>query len=189
MTPEFMEQYARQIEGMNAKFQEWRTANPGRDLKVQFNFPRNVMLVQPISDALRMGTVTANEAGVEAIKAMHPWGGLTEPTVFMVRVALEHEPEKAKLPEHYKHDIQLKCPYCRGLLDGSTSLGGQTIHKAGDYSVCLYCGGLICYGEGLRTLLKLTEGEILREDAPLLPILQQIQNRVREKAKRPSPGA
>lgn len=81
--------YIAQLEKMAANARTWRAAHPERVAQVQFNFPPYVAVVQPISNAVKMGTVSTNEAGLELLKAMWPWDCASEPTVLMVRAALE----------------------------------------------------------------------------------------------------
>jgi hypothetical protein len=83
--------YAQQCEAMAENARRWREANPNRETVVQFNRPPKVLIIGTISDAVKHHFVTANEAGLELIKALWPWGGRDEPTVLMVRVVLEHE--------------------------------------------------------------------------------------------------
>lgn len=83
------QEYVKQIVTMADRAAEWRKKNPDREAKVQFNFPRTIFMIQPISEALATNIVSANEAGLELIKNLWGWEDSKEPTVFMVRMALE----------------------------------------------------------------------------------------------------
>lgn len=83
--------YEAQCNTMLANAKAWRAAHPDSQARVQFNFPKTVSIIGCISDALNSKYVSANEQGVELIKALWPWGGRDEPTVLMVRMVLEHE--------------------------------------------------------------------------------------------------
>jgi hypothetical protein len=85
--------YAAQIGVLAARAMQWRKANPDRQALVQFNYPRSVMMIAPISTALKDKIVSTNEAGLELIKALGAWGEKLEPTVMMVRLALENPPK------------------------------------------------------------------------------------------------
>jgi hypothetical protein len=78
-----------QIKKMSENCREWRKLNPGRDAKVQFNYPRNVMLATSISQAIKQRYVSADIAGLELIRSLWRQDDKTEPTVFMVRMAIE----------------------------------------------------------------------------------------------------
>jgi len=93
--------YGAQIATMALNAAAWLQAHPGVEVKVQFNYPPEVFLVQPISQALELHSVVANEAGLELIKALWPaagpiWlaAGRDEPTVAMVRMAIESGSDK-----------------------------------------------------------------------------------------------
>jgi hypothetical protein len=89
MTPG--EQHAKQTAIMAQNVRHWRAANPNRETVIQFNIPPGVLVISSISDAVTHHYVSTNEAGLELLKAMWPWGVEDEPTVLMVRVALEYE--------------------------------------------------------------------------------------------------
>lgn len=95
MTPDTLdalgESYFEQIQAMHEKALEWRKANPTREVLIQFNFPPKTFLACPISSAIEHNFVSANEAGLELIKSLAPWDCRREPTVMMVKVAVEHE--------------------------------------------------------------------------------------------------
>lgn len=87
----WLEKRKRQIAQMLSNRKRWVAAHPAVEVKVQFNFPSNVALVQPISDAVAMKSVTCNAAGLELLKALWPWDSDDEPTVLMVREVLENQ--------------------------------------------------------------------------------------------------
>lgn len=76
---------------MSENARHWRAVNPNHEVLIQFNSPPGVLIIGTISDAVKHHFVTVNEAGLELIKALWPWGGRDEPTVLMVRVVLEYE--------------------------------------------------------------------------------------------------
>lgn len=81
--------YVAAVESMVRNGKAWLAANPHKAPKIQFNFPPKVCLVAPIGLAYAMHLVTADEAGLELLQALAPWGGPEEPTVIMVRAVLE----------------------------------------------------------------------------------------------------
>jgi len=90
-----MEEYVQQIQSMVAKARKWLDEHPGVDAKVQFNFPRNVMMIAEVGRAIKNGVVTANESGKELIAAICE--GIDpdkEPTVLMLRLTIENVFEK-----------------------------------------------------------------------------------------------
>jgi len=89
--PASSDAYVQQVQKMSENAAKWRLDNPGREVKVQFNNPQKVFVSAVISEAIRTHLVSVNDAGLELIKAMWPWKDDREPTVFMVRLALEHE--------------------------------------------------------------------------------------------------
>jgi hypothetical protein len=85
------QQYESRVLAMAERARTWRENNPDRVAKVQFNFPPQVCLIATINDAIEHGYVTTNEAGAELVQALRA-PGEDEPTVLMVRIALEGEP-------------------------------------------------------------------------------------------------
>jgi hypothetical protein len=87
--PAMQKQYADQITEMARRAKAWKEENPGKVVRVQFNYSRRIFMIAPISEAVKDHFVSCNEAGLEMVKAMWPWDDLHEPTVTMVKVALE----------------------------------------------------------------------------------------------------
>lgn len=85
------ERYELQLGKMLVRRNAWLANHPEAEVLVQFNFPRTVCVVACISDAIEKKFVSANEAGLELIKALGNWGQRDEPSVLMVRVILEAE--------------------------------------------------------------------------------------------------
>jgi hypothetical protein len=52
------------------------------------------------------------------------------------------------------------CLCCRKPLDGVTDPMGQAMPSPGDVTICLYCGHLMAFGDGL-TLRELSDEEIV----------------------------
>lgn len=80
-----------QMQAMYENANKWRSENPTKEAMIQFNIPPKIFLCAPISNAIRDGFVSTNEAGLELIKALWPWDNQREPTVAMVRAVLEHK--------------------------------------------------------------------------------------------------
>jgi hypothetical protein len=85
------EEYAQHIAAMADKINTWRRANAGlaEAAVIQFNFPKTIMLIATIGDGLEKHFLYANGPGLELLKAIGGWEKDNEPTVLMVRVALE----------------------------------------------------------------------------------------------------
>lgn len=66
--------------------------------------------------------------------------------------------------EHLPHAVKLEssppCPSCGVVLDGATPVEGVASPRAGDLTVCLYCGAPLAFTEGLG--LRLVPLEELR---------------------------
>ncbi|HTD68074.1 MAG TPA: hypothetical protein VK846_16235 [Candidatus Limnocylindria bacterium] len=87
MTAATEQSYVSKIMEMQTRAREWCARNSERDVRVQFNFGAGVMVCATIKDALKNHFVTANDAGLELIKAVEgPDNGLS---VLMLRAALE----------------------------------------------------------------------------------------------------
>lgn len=82
-------QYTSQMDTMKERADAWRKANPDR--VVMIAYPARVGLIGCISVGLEHGFVKANDAGLDLLKALWPWGGRDEPTVLMCRAVLEYE--------------------------------------------------------------------------------------------------
>lgn len=87
--PEQQRRYAAQLDEMDRRAKAWREANPGREAKVLWNFPRDVWIAVTVSEGIRLKLVVPNDAGIELIKALWPLGDPYEPTIGMVRAVLE----------------------------------------------------------------------------------------------------
>lgn len=85
-------QYALQVREMAERFRAWVKAHPEATPLIQFNHQANVFVVAPIWTALETHAVSANEDGRAAIHAMcDSYDQQHEPTIFMVKLALEAE--------------------------------------------------------------------------------------------------
>jgi hypothetical protein len=51
------------------------------------------------------------------------------------------------------------CLACGRMVDACTGIGNRHEPKAGDISICLYCGDIAAYGPGMR-LRPLTDAEM-----------------------------
>ena len=83
------QEYLTQIEAMAQKAKRWREKHPNAWAKVQFNFPPTVGIIMTITEAIQCGFVSCNDDGLSLITALGPWEDKDEPTVTMVRAALE----------------------------------------------------------------------------------------------------
>jgi hypothetical protein len=90
-SPKETEEYVKQVAVMSENARRWRAANPDKKAVIQFNFPPKALIIGSISLAVARHFVITNEAGLELLKALWPWDVENEPTVLMVRVALEYE--------------------------------------------------------------------------------------------------
>lgn len=167
MRAKFPKSYLRQIQRMAQKAMAWRKANPTKEALVQFNYPEKVMLIAPISAALKQRLVSTNEAGLELVKALGPWDK-TEPSVFMVRLALEHQPF---IKVTHRHDISMTCPECRTRLDTSRALTGKSEPEASDLTVCVRCGAMCQYNATVTGLVSLSAEEMAALDEPTRKLL------------------
>src|SRR5690349_17406694 len=86
--------YEAQMQTMLKRAKAWRAANADREVKVQFNFPKDITVITTIADAIKRGYVSVNDAGDELVKSLWPQNVPDEPTVLMVRVVLEWEEDK-----------------------------------------------------------------------------------------------
>jgi hypothetical protein len=94
--PQF-DAYAAQVKKLHQLAHEWLKAHPQSNAKIQFNFPKEVGLIATMHDALKNKLVMANPQGMVLLGHM---GALTNrpdtPSVFMVRIAIEHMDEEVE---------------------------------------------------------------------------------------------
>lgn len=84
------EGYNAQMKVMMYRARCWRWANPHKAVKIQFNVPSQVFVIQSIGEALKYHIVVTNGEGKDLIDYMiSPFPDAAEPTVAMVRAALE----------------------------------------------------------------------------------------------------
>jgi hypothetical protein len=91
-------QYEKQLQTMLRNGRKWLALHPKADIKIQWNFPRNVALICSISDAINHHHVSANDDGLALMKALWDWDAITEPTVLMTRVAIENMFPLTRMP-------------------------------------------------------------------------------------------
>jgi hypothetical protein len=58
------------------------------------------------------------------------------------------------------HDPTLDCPVCHEVLNASTDLTSDRTPEPGNVTLCIYCGSVLIYGDGLR-LRQTWDPEIL----------------------------
>lgn len=167
MKPEFEldAAYVRQIKNLIIARDAFIRAHPEADIKVQFNFPRSVMMIAVATEALEKKIIVANEAGTELIHAMCkvcPDGA----TVFMVRMALEFEHENWVQGNTIVFEKPYECPICGKNLDlcAPVERGNNEHPQPGDLNLCWGCGGYSVFQfEGMK-LLTDTERAQLPQD-------------------------
>jgi hypothetical protein len=85
------EDYINQIKQLHKLAKAWVAEHPDADVKIQFNYPKDVMLIATAVDALEKGFVTTNPEGrkmLEDMGTLNP--GPKMPSIFMVRLAIEY---------------------------------------------------------------------------------------------------
>ena len=73
------------------------------------------------------------------------------------------------------HD-QITCPACAKVLDASTNTTGDTAPSPGDITICIGCGAVLTYRDGLR-LAAVTDPDVLLD--PVVRRAAAIVNMVR----------
>lgn len=139
-------EYVEQLMQMAENGHRWRLANADREARVVFSYPTSVALIAPISEAIENNFVSVNEAGLELVKALWPWEGDREPTVLMVRAALEI-PMATENPNPLPKSV---CSTCGYETDTSTSLTSNHRPRPGDICLCLKCGEVGEFDDDLR---------------------------------------
>lgn len=83
--------YLEQIYFLALAARIWMGQNPKVEASLRFKGPQETMVIGTVPDAITAGFLEVNEGGRALLEAI---GALTEgekmPTVFMVRMALEH---------------------------------------------------------------------------------------------------
>ncbi len=71
------------------------------------------------------------------------------------------------------------CPNCGHMIDACTGLQGKESPDPGDVTICMYCGALLRYGEGL-SLIKLSpeNAKKLCDENPLLAKLVMVYKEI-----------
>lgn len=76
--------------------------------------------------------------------------------------------------------LPARCAKCESLLDAATRIAGDHGRpKAGDISMCLYCGTMHRFTKGLK-LRRMTAAEVAVLDADTRAILRQMRRARRE---------
>ena len=180
-----IKEYHEQVMTMADLARDWREKNPDREARVQFNFPKEIFLITPISNAVQNRFVVTNDAGLELIKALGEYGQSGEPTAFMVRLALEYRSEDTRA---YSIGNQT-CPVCGYRLDMSTPVGGGGPPKAGDLNVCLGCTSVLEFTmNGLRKLPDEDYQALPAETKRQLDKARAILKRLKEAEFKPDPN-
>lgn len=72
-----------------------------------------------------------------------------------------------------------RCPVCTHLLDDATAVSKATARpKCGDFSVCAYCGELLCFNADI-TVRSLVDEDYKSIPATTLGLLRRTQKFVR----------
>lgn len=175
-------EYGAQLDAMLVRATAWRKANPSKEVRIQWNFPKELLVVAPISEAIKKHFVSANAAGLELIAAIQSPTDRDEPTVLMTRVVLEHEDVRI-------HDLSaFTCPVCHEKLDAATRVNGpdQTRPRPGDFSICTKCGALLTFGA--TALSVMTDDDFHGLPVKLQIVLRRGQKMIRRRANRPGTG-
>ncbi len=96
MTDDMAERYEAQMQTMWERARQWRSENPTRIAEVVYHIPAHAVVIAPISEAVKMGIVTTNEAGLELLKYLWTWDDASEPTVLMTRVVLDNSDSRRR---------------------------------------------------------------------------------------------
>lgn len=83
--------YTDQLELMAQAVKEWRKTNHGLSPSIQYNFQKDVCIIASMREAIEHNMVSINDDARTMLTQLG-WleNKLTEPTVLMVRVVLEH---------------------------------------------------------------------------------------------------
>lgn len=170
-----------QMDKMHENATAWRAAHPDTEVKIQFNFPDQVCLIAPISEALKHKFIVTNEAGLELIKALWPMDVVSEATVLMVKIILEHEDKSFATAGQV-------CPQCGKHIDRASPAPGQDgparPPEDGDLTLCLGCASILTFAGG--TLVAVDEQAFAALDRDTQRLLRNVQADIRRKS--PGPG-
>jgi hypothetical protein len=75
---------------------------------------------------------------------------------------------------------KLDCPCCSRVLDAFTTVGHKHQPKAGDFSVCAYCGAILRFGPGCLMFLLATDDDLkllTPENRKHLELAQEVARR------------
>lgn len=81
------ENYDAAIDRMKQRMAEWRKAHP--DQTAQVAFRNNVMVIGTVRDAVEMHLIQVNREGYDMLRFMCEPEGDKEPTVIILRLAME----------------------------------------------------------------------------------------------------
>lgn len=79
--------YEKQVQAMATRLEQWRQANPAKEVLIQFNFPSDIGVICGINEAMGNHFVSVNEGGRELIAALCV-ADEPDPTVLMVKFVL-----------------------------------------------------------------------------------------------------
>jgi hypothetical protein len=151
-------EYFDKIRALSRKARQFLQENPESDAKVQFNFPHDVMVIGVMSDAKTAKFISYNDDGKRMLEAMGAFKeGQDQPTVFMVRAAIEYmseiEKEEKEDKPRLREPIRMvnTCPYCEAVLDGISGLTRKERQpEPGDVSMCCDCGNVAIFGDDMK---------------------------------------
>jgi hypothetical protein len=102
-------EYFDEIRRLSRLARTYVAENPHSDAKVQFNIGRKVNVIGVVPDALKSGLMSANEDGMEMLKAMGALGDKPGmPSIMMVQAAIEYMEEIQKEDEDGRRGTQAK---------------------------------------------------------------------------------
>jgi hypothetical protein len=93
-------EYFDEIRRLSRLARKYVAENPHSDAKVQFNLGPKVNVIGVVPDALQSGLMSANEDGLEMLKAMGTFDKSNTPSIMMVQAAIEYMDEIQKEDEN-----------------------------------------------------------------------------------------
>lgn len=142
----------------------WLDEKTGRRLSLnQAMWALRRCRAMPMRDGSFLGAETLRES--DARKALR--GALEQIT------AAERSAETDRVPSH-------PCPHCGAKLDGATS-GDGAKPEPGDVTVCIYCGGINCFTDGLG-VERMTDDALAELPEDTRQMLGEMQATIRSLA-------
>lgn len=151
------DEYEAQVAKMAEQVRAWTGANGDDAVVFLLQFPRDVMLIGPVSEALEAGFLVGSPAAERLVRhVVAQWPRGREPTFLMMRCAVELARTTAG------------CPACGKTWGELSGVGRANQPKPGDVTLCIYCGEPFRFGPGLA---------LERQDVDELPAGDQARIR------------